>query len=173
MMRGIYTMSNIEFDISIEEKKTTALGHVELDDIDKKILKILSVTALMPHREIAEQIGVKSPTTISNRIKKLEDEGIIKGYKADIDSAKLGFDWTVVIEIVVSKGELVKTEQEIAKLSECLAVYDSTGNTDIIVIAKFRNRADLSIFTKILFAMTIVERTITHIVLNTWNEEFF
>jgi len=56
-------------------------------------------------------------------------------------------------------------EREIAKLPGVCAVYDVTGDTDGIVIAKFRTREELSLFTKSLLAMPFVERTNTHVVL--------
>jgi len=53
-----------------------------------------------------------------------------------------------------------------------LAVYDVTGLTDAMVIAKFKSREELSKFTKALLAMPFVERTNTHIVLTTVKEDF-
>jgi DNA-binding Lrp family transcriptional regulator len=146
---------------------------VKLDVIDWKILKLLSQNSLLTREEIADQIGVNSPTTISNRVKKLIETNIIIGYCAKINFDLLGLsEWKVVIEVQVSKGELISTEQEIAKLPDCLAVYDSTGTTDIIVIARFKRREDLSNFTKKLLSMEFVERTISHVVLSTVKEDF-
>ena len=51
-------------------------------------------------------------------------------------------------------------------------VYDITGNTDTIVIAKFKERNELSKFVKGLSAISDIENTITHIVLNTAKEDF-
>lgn len=52
------------------------------------------------------------------------------------------------------------------------AVYDVTGLTDAMVIAKFKNRKDLSDFTKTLLAMPFVERINTHVVLTTVKEDY-
>ena len=142
-----------------------------IDELDKSILKKLIEDASISARTIAEELQ-KSPTTITNRIKKLKELGIIKDQGVVLDSQVLGFEWTVIIEVLVSKGRLVDTEIEIAKLDNALAVYDVTGQTDIIVIGKFRNREELSHFTKQLLAMEYVERTISHIALNTVKEDF-
>jgi DNA-binding Lrp family transcriptional regulator len=142
-----------------------------IDELDKLILKILSKDSSTSARTIAEEL-TKSPTTIANRIKKLKDSGIIQDQGVVLNSQALGFEWTVIIEVLVAKGKLVETELEIAKLENCLAVYDVTGQTDIIVIGKFRNRDELSKFTKTLLAMEFVERTISHIALNTIKEDF-
>lgn len=142
-----------------------------IDQLDKQILKRLTEDATISARTIAEELN-KSPTTIANRIKKLKETNIIKDQGVVLNSQTLGFEWTVVIEVLVAKGRLVDTEQEIAKLENALAVYDVTGQTDIIVIGKFRNRDELSKFTKKLLAMEYVERTISHIILNTVKEDF-
>ena len=142
-----------------------------IDELDKKILKRLTEDSSISARNIAEELE-KSPTTIANRIRKLKETGIIKDQGVVLNSQLLGFEWTVIIEVLVAKGKLVDTENEIAKLDHCLAVYDVTGQTDIIVIGKFRNRDELSIFTKKLLQMEYVERTISHIALNTIKEDF-
>ena len=142
-----------------------------IDQLDKSILKMLTEDSSISARTIAESLQ-KSPTTIANRIKKLKETGIIKDQGVVLNSEILGFEWTVILEVLVAKGKLVQTEQEIAKLENALAVYDVTGQTDIIVIGKFRNREELSHFTKKLLAMEYVERTISHIVLNTVKEDF-
>ncbi len=75
---------------------------VELDEVDKAILRELLVDARLSFREIARRVGV-STATVANKIRRLEEAGIIKGYTAIIDPEKLGYDVTAVIEIVVSK----------------------------------------------------------------------
>jgi DNA-binding Lrp family transcriptional regulator len=75
-------------------------------------------------------------------------------------------------EVTVAKGKLLELEQQVAKMPQVMAVYDVTGLTDAMVIAKFKNRDELSKFTKSLLAMPFVERTNTHIVLTTVKEDF-
>ena len=138
---------------------------VELDEVDKAILRELLVDARLSYREVARRVGV-STTTVANKIRRLEEAGIIKGYTAIIDPEKLGYDVTAVIEIVVSKGKIIEVEEEIAKNPNVQAVYDVTGQSDAIIIARFKNRAELSKFIKKVLSMENVERTITHVVLN-------
>jgi len=144
---------------------------VELNEIDKKILSNLSEDARYSSRHIAKNVGVSVGTVLS-RIKKMEDEGLIKGYSVILDHEKLGYQLTVVTEITVSKGKLTETENEIAKIQNVCSVYDVTGLTDAIIIAKFKNRADLGQFTKHLLALPYVERTNTHVALTTMKENF-
>ena len=111
--------------------------------------------------------------TVISRIERMEQTGVIKGYSARIDHEMIGFDLTVVIEITVSKGKLLETEKSIAKLAAVNAVYDVTGESDIIVIARFRTRSELSTFTKELLSTPFVERTNTKLALTTIKEDFW
>jgi DNA-binding Lrp family transcriptional regulator len=72
----------------------------------------------------------------------------------------------------VAKGKLVETEAEIAKIPNVCGVYDVTGLTDAVIVAKFKSREDLGAFTKRLLNLQYVERTNTHVVLTTVKENF-
>ena len=142
-----------------------------MDNIDIKIIKKLLVDARSSYRKIAFEIGV-SPPTVLNRISLLEKNGIIKFYSTVIDHAKLGFDLTVVIEITATKNKIFEVEKHISTLPNVCAVYDITGLTDMIIVAKFRNRSELSDFVKKDLSLPYIDRTNTHIVLITVKEDF-
>ncbi len=144
---------------------------ISLDDLDRKILHWYLIDARLSFRELAHKLGV-STTTVQSRTVKLEKAGIVRGYSALFDHDKIGFQLTAITEVSVAKGKLIELEKEVAKMPQVLAVYDVTGLTDAIVIAKFKNRDELSKFTKVLLAMPFVERTNTHIVLTTVKEDF-
>lgn len=141
------------------------------DELDKKILKEYLDNSKLSSREIAKKIGISVGTVLA-RIRKLEKEGIIKNYSVTLDYSKLSYEFTVVTEINVSKGKLVEIEKNIASILGVCAVYDVTGETDAIVIAKFKTRDELSNFTKKLLKMTFIERTNTHVVLSIIKENF-
>jgi DNA-binding Lrp family transcriptional regulator len=144
---------------------------MELTETDLKILKGLLADARFSSRQIAKNVGVSVGTVLS-RIKRMEEGGIIKGYSALLDHEKLGYELTAVTEITVSKGRLTETEREIARIPNICGVYDVTGLTDAIIIAKFKSREDLGKFTKTLLALPYIERTNTHVVLTTVKENF-
>jgi len=152
-------------------KDEQGIAELALDELDKKILHWYLIDARLSFRELAHKLGI-STTTVQSRTVKLEKAGIIRGYSAIFDHDKIGFQLTAITEISVAKGKLVELEKEVAKMPQVLAVYDVTGLTDAMVIAKFRNRDDLSKFTKALLAMPFVERTNTHVVLTTVKEDF-
>ena len=142
-----------------------------LDEIDRKLLRELLTNSKRSYRELATAIGVSAATVI-NHVQRLESAGVIKDSSARLDHERLGYELTVVTEIVVSKGKLLETDEEIAKIPNVCAVYDITGQTDAMVVAKFKSRNKLSDFTKALLAMPYVERTNTHVVLTTVKEDF-
>ena len=144
---------------------------MELNETDKKILRNLLDDARFSSRQIAKNVGVSVGTVLS-RIKKMEDGGLIKGYSVILDHEKLGYELTVVTEITVSKGRLTEMENEIAKIPNVCGVYDVTGLTDAVIIAKFKSREDLGKFTKQLLALPYIERTNTHVALATVKENF-
>lgn len=141
-----------------------------IDDLDKRIIRELEKDARRSFRKLSRKLGV-SITTLSNRVSRLEKSGVVKGYSVLLDPESIGFDLTAIIEIVVSKGKLMEVEREIAKMGNVFAVYDITGSTDSIVIARFRKRREMSRFIKSLLGMRYVERTNTHIVLNVVKED--
>ncbi len=146
-------------------------GEVEMDELDRRICQAYLTDARLSYRELAHKLGV-STTTVQSRTLKLEKGGIIRGYSAVFDHEKVGYQLTAITEVSVSKGKLLELEREVAKIPQVLAVYDVTGLTDAIVIAKFKSRDELSKFTKTLLAMPFIERTNTHIVLTTVKEDF-
>ncbi|MFP3952280.1 MAG: Lrp/AsnC family transcriptional regulator [Candidatus Bathyarchaeia archaeon] len=142
-----------------------------LDDTDRKILEECIKNSRQSYREISRNIGV-SPGTVVSRMNDMEDQGIIKKYTIQLDYEKLGYDLTAITEVTVSDGMIEETGKEIKKLSKAQAVYNITGDSDIIVIAKFRNRSELSKFTKTILKLQYVERTKTHLVLINLQEDF-
>lgn len=142
-----------------------------MDETDEKILKNLLVDARLSARQLSLKLGMSTVTVLS-RIKKLEKEKIIRGYAARLDHEQLGFNLTAIIEVVAKKDKLIEVEEEISSIENVCAVYDVTGSTDTLIIAKFKGRKDLSEFVKNLSSIPNVENTITHVVLNTVKEDF-
>ena len=144
---------------------------MDMDETNVKILRKLLSDARLSYRKIAEEIGVSPPTVLS-RVEKLESDNIIKFYSAVLDHEKLGYDLTAIIEVTAVKGKITEVERHIARLPNVCTVYDITGLTDMVIIAKFKNRKDLSNFVKRDLSMPYVERTNTHVVLLTVKEDF-
>ena len=144
---------------------------VTLDEIDIRILRKLISDARLSYRNIAEQIGVSPPTVLA-RVEKLEKNKIIKSYSALLDHEKLGYDLTAIIEVTAIKNKVVEVEKVLSKYENVCAIYDITGLTDMIIVAKFRNRKELSNFVKKELSIPSVQRTNTHLVFITVKENF-
>ncbi|MEJ2771132.1 MAG: Lrp/AsnC family transcriptional regulator [Sulfolobaceae archaeon] len=143
---------------------------VEIDTVDRKLLIELLKDSRVSLRKLAEEMNV-SPATLHNRLFRLVQEGVIKGFTALIDYSKLGYTLTSIIMAKVDGKHLVEFEREIANLDNVIAVYDIVGEYDVAVIAKFRSVEDLDNFLKSLLKNPKVERTHTSIVLNVVKED--
>ena len=141
-----------------------------LDELDVAILRRLNTDARKSFRDIARELKV-SISTISNRVKRLEQEGIIVGYIPVLDEKKLGYDVLAVIGIRISKGKLLEVQRKIGREDKVVDVYDVTGEYDSVIIARFKNTKELDLFIKHLVAMENVERTYTQVVLNVVKQE--
>ena len=141
-----------------------------LDDIDKKIIKVLENDARTSLRKISELVDV-SLGTVSNRVKRMERNGVIRGYSVILDPDKIGWELNVVIGLRIQKGRLIEIQERIAKDSRVHGVYDVTGDFDSMVIARAKNRKDLDNLSKNVLSIDGVERSITHLVLNTVKEK--
>jgi len=144
-----------------------------LDDVDMRILNEYVEDSRQSYREIARKLGL-SPGTVASRAARLEERGVIKKYTVQVDHEKLGFDLTVLININIgdSPGFYDGRDHELVELTEPYAVYHTTGDSDIMLITKFRNREELSKFTKKLFDKEYISRTRTQLVLMTLKEDF-
>lgn len=138
----------------------------DISELDIEILKKLSADGRISLRQIAKDLGNKSPVTIKNHVEDLEKKRIIKNYGIQIDFEKLGFDIIAIIELTISKGKMLEVENEIAENPHIFAVYDITGEYDALILARFKNRQDLSKMIKEIHTSPYVERTNTHLVLN-------
>jgi len=150
----------------------TSIKNSNIDELDLKILKILSIDGRKNKSTIAEDLK-RSPNTIIKHINDLEEDGVIKNYGVQIDYEKLGYEIIAIIELTISKGKMLEVERDIAQNPNIFAVYDITGKFDALILARFKNRGDLSKMIKKIHISPNVERTNTHIVLNVIKEQTF
>ncbi|MEM2888419.1 MAG: Lrp/AsnC family transcriptional regulator [Candidatus Bathyarchaeia archaeon] len=143
----------------------------KLDRIDLQILTLLQEDSRLSFGKIASILGVSAGTAY-NRIKNLEDKGILKGYTVLVDPSMLGYATIALILIQAEGTHILDVENEIAKIDNVVSVYDITGDFDIAVIARFKYREDLNTFVKKLLTSPYVKRTVTNIVLNVIKEDF-
>ena len=109
------------------------MAKTNLDAIDKKILRFLIKNARTPFLEIARECGI-SGAAIHQRIKKLEDMGVIQGSRMVVDPKSLGFDVCAFISIRVSditrQQDTVELLKKIPEIVECHYI---TGSYNLMV----------------------------------------
>ena len=108
-------------------------GH--LDDIDRKILRLLAQDGRISNQRLAEQVNLSS-TPCWNRVKALEDMGIISGYAAILDQRALGMPDIVIIEVTLDhhdKGILNRFGEALSGLPEVMEAYLVTGDYDYLI----------------------------------------
>ena len=141
-----------------------------MDKLDWNIILSLNTNGRKSFRHIAKDLKV-SLSTISNRVKRLEKEGIIERYIPVINTEKIGYDLTAVINIKLTHGKLIEVQEKISKNNHVSAVYDITGDWDSLIVAHFKDRRDLNSFIKKILSMDFVERSNTQLVLNIVKDE--
>nr|BBH87022.1 AsnC family transcriptional regulator [Thermosporothrix sp. COM3] len=104
-----------------------------LDPIGWKLLHALQENARLSYSELGQRVGLTSPA-VAERIRKMEDAGIISGYHAEINRAKLGFALTAFIRMQVHAGERYSRFATFAKdIPEVLECYRITGSDAMIL----------------------------------------
>ena len=143
--------------------------NMALDSVDRAIVEALCEDARLSHRQLAQRVGV-AQGTISNRLRKLEAEGVIQGYAPILNAESVGWGMTVMAGLCIEKGKIMDVQKHISSDSRVFAVYDVTGDWDSMVLARVQNREDLDNLTKTVFTLDGISRSYTHVVLNTVKE---
>ena len=143
---------------------------MDLDATDRDLLAALLDDARISQRGLAKRVGV-AQGTITNRLRRLEEMGVIKGYTVLLNAESIGWTMTVITGLRIQKGSMIDVQQQIAADPRVFAVYDVTGDYDSMVLARVRNRKDLDDLTKTVFTLNGVQRSFTQVVLNTVKED--
>lgn len=105
----------------------------QIDNIDLKILNVLSKNAKMPYTEVAKKVFV-SGGTVHVRMRKLEKMGIVRGTKLDIDYGRLGYNISSYMGIYLEKSFLYKeTVKSLKKIPEIVEIHAITGQYTIFI----------------------------------------
>lgn len=144
-----------------------------MDKMDSAILMLLQKDCKLTVREIS--VITKSPmTTVFAKMKKLEKAGIIKYYKAVLNSEKLGRGTTGFMLISVSRATLARAKdvaEELARLPEVQEVHLLAGDWDIMIKLKIKDVGELAKFlSNRVKSAKEIERTLTCAVLETLKE---
>jgi len=143
---------------------------MEPDAIDLQIIMVLQEHGRIPLTKLAEQVGLSAPSVIE-RVKKLEDGGIITGYHAAVDARALGKDVTAFIGVSIGHPRtLGMFERTIAQLDDVLECHHITGEHTVLLKVKTHNTASLEQLIRTIRLIDGVMRTETMVVLSTHTE---
>lgn len=136
---------------------------MKIDNLNWQILRRLQLNARISHSQIGREVGITSPA-VSERIRKMEDAGIIKGYKAEISHIHAGHQLKAIITLKAFMGRLKPFLEKVKEFKEVLNCYRITGNENIVMEVVLFDQFHLEEFIDKLITYG---ETKTHIVLST------
>ncbi|HMB93225.1 MAG TPA: Lrp/AsnC family transcriptional regulator [Rhodothermales bacterium] len=141
-----------------------------IDSIDAKILTLLQANGRMKRNAIAEEVGLSVPS-VSERMRKLTERGVLVGYHAVVDAKRLHYDITAFIRVMVDGSNRYETMVEEARdLDEVLEIHSVTGQGSHILKVRTRNTTTLERLLSKIQSWPGVTGTTTSIVLSTYKE---
>ncbi|MCG1003481.1 MULTISPECIES: Lrp/AsnC family transcriptional regulator [Halobacterium] len=105
---------------------------MELDETDREILRALQADARKPFSEIAREIEMSS-ATVHDRVNRMEEAGVIRGYHADIDPKEAGFGTSAVVGLRVEQGREQEALDRLADIDGVQEIHLTTGEWDIVL----------------------------------------
>lgn len=135
---------------------------MKLDSIHWKILKSLQKNARQSNTEIAKQVGITSPA-VAERIRKMEDLGVIQGYYTKVSHYETGHQLKAIITLRAFMGRLKPFLEIVKNFDEVVNCYRITGNENIIMEVVLNNQRHLE---KFIDQLITYGETRTHIVLS-------
>ncbi|HLE30676.1 MAG TPA: Lrp/AsnC family transcriptional regulator [Anaerolineales bacterium] len=141
-----------------------------LDETDRKILDLLQRDARMTNAAIAAEVGLTAPS-VFERIRKLEQRGVIRGYRVDVDPAALGRPLTAFIRLTVASDE--KNEAGIRAIRrdpDVLECYHVAGEDCYILKTRASDPGELEALLARLRKQMNIQRSVTMIALSVIKE---
>jgi len=140
-----------------------------LDKTDLKILKIIQDNAKITNLQLSAEIGL-SPAPTLERVKKLENAKLIKGYYTQLDNEALGIGISAIIQITLTRqveNAISNFKKEIDKIPEIMECYQVTGNADYVLIVMMKDIRDFeSLISQKLSKMEEIGQMQTMVVLS-------
>src|SRR3954468_15326248 len=136
---------------------------VQLDEIDVRLLSELEEDADRPNVELARIVGL-SPAATLKRVRRLKDDGVIKGIRARLDTAAVGFQLQVYVECTLSDHDdraNARFEDVVRRMPNIVRADWVTGETDALLQVVARDVAELQRILNILSSRAGAARILT------------
>lgn len=138
-----------------------------MDAIDRRILELLRENARLSYAELGRQVGLSAPA-VHERVGKLENAGIIRGYRADVAPEALGLDITALIGVAEQPGsDIAQVEEALRRLPEIESCYFLAGEESFLLKVRVAGMAELERLIVLLSRIPGVARTRTTVALST------
>jgi DNA-binding Lrp family transcriptional regulator len=148
-------------------------GLETIDDFDRKILALLQADARLTNNDLSERVNL-SPSQCSRRRQRLEEGGLIRGYRAVLDRDRLGFPLVNIISVTLAthnRDNARRFAELLARLPEVLEAHALTGEMDYFVKVVTPDLKSLAEFVNdVLLPHESVQHVKTSIVLQTLKE---
>lgn len=141
-----------------------------LDDVDRKILKILQADGRTALSEIARRLDMGA-ATIHERANALEERGYIREYRALLDPELLGINEVGFIRVDAEAGRASEVAERLAEEPDIQEIHEVTGEADLLLKVRVRDKAELTGLLKTIGEYDGVEGTATNVALRTVQEQ--
>jgi Lrp/AsnC family transcriptional regulator, leucine-responsive regulatory protein len=131
-----------------------------MDEIDRQLMKALQASARLSRSELGRRIGL-SGTATADRVRRLEDEGVIRGYHADLDPRRLGYSVAAIMRIRPVLGQVRKIAEVAQTTPEVVECHRVTGEDCYVMKLYVRSMDDLE---EVLDRFTPFGQTTTSII---------
>ena len=118
---------------------------MKLDSLNWKIVQCLQENSRQTNTEIARQVGISSPA-VAERIRKMEDAGVIKGYFTKLSYTETGYQLKAIITLRAFMGRLKPFLEKVSSFNEVINCFRITGNENIVLEVILKNQQHLEQF---------------------------
>ena len=141
---------------------------MKIDDLDRKILEFLQKDGRMAASHIADELDISIPT-VTDRIKKLSESGVIQGFHATLDPKLLGLDVSAIITVISGSSEHYKEVIQAARNTpEVVQCYSTTGKGSHTLIIVAKNSHALEELLRKIQSWPGISRTETQVILSSY-----
>lgn len=139
---------------------------LNLDRLDAELIELLGRNARMGIAELASALGV-ARNTIQSRLRRLEETGLLRGFRPDLDLAAAGVTVQAFIALELEQGRLQKVVESLTAIAEVLEMHATTGREDLLVRVATETQAGLQELIETIVGIPGVSHSNTTLALTT------
>ncbi len=143
---------------------------MELDKKDKKILNILQDKGRIPYHELADKLEM-SQSAVYERVKKLQESGVIKKITPLLDKKEIGDYRTALVRIKTKTGNIEEIAKKLTKIENIQEVYSTSGRYDILIKIVAKDMESLNEFITKKLSKFEIRETTYFVIMKTYKED--